>query len=440
MFSGITLSVEVRDEPGLAESLDTVIPRINDLIRQRQAARGGDAPAIQFEKARGPLKGYVLNLPPGSVPPGPFASMQPTILLGDDRLVIAGSTAVARKAMEPKGPDHTWKPRDAFVRVAERLPAGMIALNFSDPRESMPGAIASLPILIPQINAAIGQAQRRSGRPGAAPMLRVDADQVPTAEELTSRLFPASTALVVDPQGISIVTREPIPGISSPATSAVLVALLLPAVQSAREAARRAQCTNNLKQIGLAMHNYHDANGALPKPAMADNDGKPLLSWRVAILPYIEQAPLYNKFKLAEPWDSPHNKALIKEMPPTYACPSRPASAPGMTTYQVFSGPGALFEPGKAIGFADVTDGMSTTIMLVEAKDPVIWTKPDDLKFDPAAAGDATLFGAYSFHPGGLNALFADGSVRFIKRTIDPKLFKAVITRAGGEVNQSDSF
>src|ERR1700731_3796855 len=103
----------------------------------------------------------------------------------------------------------------------------------------------------------------------------------------------------------------------------VLIALLLPAVQSAREAARRAQCTNNLKQIGLAFHNYHSANNAFPRAAITDKQGKPVLSWRVAILPYIEQQELYKKFKRDEPWDSPHNKALLKEVPTTYVCPSR---------------------------------------------------------------------------------------------------------------------
>ena len=104
---------------------------------------------------------------------------------------------------------------------------------------------------------------------------------------------------------------------------AVLIALLLPAVQSAREAARRAQCVNNLKQIGLAMHNYASANGGFPPAAIVDPRGKPLLSWRVAILPYLDANPLYAKFKLDEPWDSPHNKELLKYMPAVYGCPSR---------------------------------------------------------------------------------------------------------------------
>jgi prepilin-type processing-associated H-X9-DG protein len=430
----------VHNRPALGRSLETLIPRINDLIRQQQAARGGgaDAPAIAFTKVDGPQPGYVLNLPPGSVPPGPLASMQPTLLVGSDRLAIAGTTAAARKALEPKGPGQAWRPSGAFIPVARRLPADMVLLNFSDPRDSLPGAIASLPLIIPQINAAIGQARRQSGQPGPAPMLRIDADQIPAADELTSRLFPASTALVVDRQAISLISREPIPGISSPATSAVLIALLLPAVQSAREAARRAQCTNNLKQIGLAMHNYHDANGALPRPAVTDKDGKPLLSWRVAILPYIEQQELYSRFKLDEPWDSPHNKALIKEMPVTYMCPSRPKGEPGLTTYRAFVGPGALFEKDKATRFADVTDGLSNTIMVLESQEAVPWTRPDDLNFDPAAA--PSLSGAGSPHPGGFNVLMTDGSVRFFKRSIDLQTFKSLITRAGGEILRADSF
>ncbi len=268
--------------------------------------------------------------------------------------------------------------------------------------------------------------------PGTGAQLHVDRADVPRASELLPLLFPASTALVVDRQGARFVLRESIPSISSPATSGVLIALLLPAVQSAREAARRAQCVNNLKQIGLAMHNYESANGFFPSPAITDKDRKSLLSWRVSILPYINQQGLYNRFKLDEPWDSPHNKALLKEIPPTYLCPSRAAVEPFTTTYQVFTGNGALFERDRTTKIADVTDGLPNTLMVVEAKQAVPWTKPDDLPFDPAAA--PSLLGAGSSHPGGFNALLADGSVRFIKTSIVPIFFRALITRAGGEV------
>ncbi len=220
---------------------------------------------------------------------------------------------------------------------------------------------------------------------------------------------------------------------------AVLIGLLLPAVQAAREAARRAQCINNLKQIGLAMHNFHSTNDRFPPQAIADKQGKPLLSWRVAILPFIEQAPLFNEFKLDEPWDSPHNKPLLERMPTIYVIPGSKAE-PGMTFYRGFSGAGAFFDPAKKDGIKiqDVTDGTSNTIAIVEAREAVPWTKPDDRPFDPDPEKPLPNFG--KAHPGGFNALFCDGSVRFLKHTINEMVLRALITRNGGEVVSSDSF
>src|SRR4051794_3818491 len=99
---------------------------------------------------------------------------------------------------------------------------------------------------------------------------------------------------------------------------AVLIALLVPAVQAAREAARRSQCVNNLKQIGLAMHNYNSAYDVFPPAVITDPDGKPLLSWRVLLLPFLDEQALYEQFKLDEPWDSPNNKPLLSRMPKVF--------------------------------------------------------------------------------------------------------------------------
>jgi prepilin-type processing-associated H-X9-DG protein len=282
-------------------------------------------------------------------------------------------------------------------------------------------------------------APRVRPRPGTVtPAFRFDASKLPRTDELAKRLFPATSSISVDDTGLSFIGREAFPSISSPSTSAVLIALLLPAVQSAREAARRAQCVNNEKQIGLAMHNFHSSNNVFPKPAITDKDGKPLLSWRVAILPYIEHKDLYDRFKLDEPWDSPHNKALLKEMPTTYLCPSRSYKGDYTTTYQLMVGPGAMFEKDGETGIQHITDGTSNTIMVLEAETPVPWSKPDDLVFDPNAK--PSFYGAGSNHPGGFNAVFGDGSVRFLKKSISLQVFKALLTRAGGEVLRSDSF
>jgi prepilin-type processing-associated H-X9-DG protein len=209
----------------------------------------------------------------------------------------------------------------------------------------------------------------------------------------------------------------------------ILIALLLPAVQAAREAARRAQCTNNLKQIALAMHNYASAYNCFPPAATYDSDGKPLLSWRVLLLPYLEEASLYNQFRLDEPWDSPNNKPLADRIPGMFRCPSDVVPL-GMTTYEVVVDPRSLFtgQP-RGVSLREVTDGTSNTLMVVEGADPVPWTKPDGLSL----TSNAQMLGMGSKHPGGLNASFADGSVRFLKNSISPSTLRALVTRNGNE-------
>jgi hypothetical protein len=211
----------------------------------------------------------------------------------------------------------------------------------------------------------------------------------------------------------------------------VVTASVLSAVMKVRVAAGRMQSANNLKQLALAMHNYHDAYGAFPPNAIYGKDGKPLLSWRVAILPFIEQDNLYKEFHLDEPWDSAHNKKLLDHMPKTYFMPTQQAGQPPFTTrYLAFTGKGTIFEGTKGIKIQDITDGTSNTIMFVESAKGVPWTKPEDLPFDPKKplpklAGEA---------PGTFQAAFCDGSVRSMMQNMKEDLLKALITRNGGEV------
>jgi prepilin-type processing-associated H-X9-DG protein len=232
----------------------------------------------------------------------------------------------------------------------------------------------------------------------------------------------------------------------------VLLALLLPAVQKVREAAGMAQDANNLKMMAIAMHNIHSTHGAFPRAApYRSPDGKPLLSWRVALLPYLEQDMLYKRFRLDEPWDSPNNKPLLSMIPPMYLQPGETNDGSGMTYYQVFVGRGTVFDdsnlpkkppqilglpnvdrpPERGLRVADITDGTSNTILITVGRNPVPWTKPEDLPFDPN--GPLPPLGGPS-SPQRFNVVFADGSVRRIDRNTSPSVLKAMITRNGGEV------
>ncbi len=197
----------------------------------------------------------------------------------------------------------------------------------------------------------------------------------------------------------------------------------------------RMRSHNNLMQLALAMNNYSNVNAALPPAAIADRkakDGKPLLSWRVAILPFIEQKELYEQFKLDEPWDSDHNKKLIAKMPKIFAPPGIKTPEPGMTHYRVFVGPGTAFEPrpDREHGFAlaEIADGTANTLLIAEAAEPVIWTKPDDLPFDPKKP--LPKLGMYER---AIHIAYCDGKVVALVPDVSDTVLKGLITRNGGE-------
>jgi hypothetical protein len=208
--------------------------------------------------------------------------------------------------------------------------------------------------------------------------------------------------------------------------------VLFPAVQKVREAADRTKDQNNLKQIGLGMHVVHDFHGRLTVPLAYDPDRKrPArgLSFRVGLLPYVEQGPLYARFDLTQPWDAGPNREPAAADVPAYRDPLDPPGS-AVTPYRAFVGGGALFEEdGREVRIADVTDGMSNTIMAAHAAEPVRWAEPRELRYDPR--GPLPALG----RPGrdGFNAVMADGSVRFVRANTEEAVLRAAVTRAGGE-------
>jgi prepilin-type processing-associated H-X9-DG protein len=215
--------------------------------------------------------------------------------------------------------------------------------------------------------------------------------------------------------------------------SVAAVAALVPAVQKVRSAAARMSTSNNLKQIGLAMHNYASANlDRLPMPAFTQKPGEQPtpggLSWRVHLLPYLEQQNLYNEFHLDEPWDSRHNKTLIDKMPKVYASPNAPPVL-GKTYYKVCTG-NALFNSPMRYTIGNVPDGTSNTVMVVEGGTPVTWTQPHDF----VVAADKPLPDMKLNGNRQINILLADGSVRSIDlNAISEKTLRNAICPDDGE-------
>jgi hypothetical protein len=195
---------------------------------------------------------------------------------------------------------------------------------------------------------------------------------------------------------------------------------------------------NDLKIIGIALHSYHDTNGRLPIHCIARpaEPTKPLLSWRVAILPYIEQASLYQQFRHDEPWDSENNKRLIPLMPKVFM--SRTKDAPeGHTYWQQLVGPGGV-RPGSPWSFVRFTDGTSNTVAVAEAAEPVIWTKPADVEvpkeFAPGAL-KAKFAGQFN---GGFFVLMWDGSVTVARDDADETALQRLFCPDDGQINNHD--
>ena len=291
----------------------------------------------------------------------------------------------------------------------------------------------------------------------------------------------------------------------------VLIALLLPAVQAAREAARRIQCTNNLKQMGLAFHHYHEVHGVFPLggyggsltgPAVWNSpsvQSRKIESWGAAILPFLEQAPVYNAINQGLWYVQPENTTAGGTPLPAFLCPSNPASSlfkpngddatsppfgrddyagnygeRALRCYPASNCPNSYADQGDTSGRGvlmpwgsptistrEIPDGTTTTIVLGEAPEALhgLWIGHKNF-LDQSASINARnarsgpwqsclVFGAnprlgklgcdfgqefHSYHPGGGNFLFADGSARFLKESIAPKTLAALLSRKGGEI------
>ncbi len=209
---------------------------------------------------------------------------------------------------------------------------------------------------------------------------------------------------------------------------------------------RKMQCMNQVKMICLSFHNYYDRNQMLPPMYTSDKDGKPLHSWRVAVLPYLDEKEcrgLYEKIRKDEPWDSEYNRQFHTQCPKVYQCPEIAAKNPdvvknGLTTYSLIVGKNAYPEGSQKFTFQMITDGTAYTIMLVERATPVCWMDPtNEITQENAEKGIGTIAaGIGAPHSAGKRFAtflgFFDGSVHIFADNIRPEYLKGFIERNDG--------
>ncbi|MBN2022144.1 MAG: DUF1559 domain-containing protein [Pirellulales bacterium] len=209
----------------------------------------------------------------------------------------------------------------------------------------------------------------------------------------------------------------------------------LPGVSSARAAARRVVCANNLRQIGFALQNYHSAYGCFPPAFVADAQGRPMHSWRVLILPFLEEQDLYDKYRFDEPWDGPHNRTLAASMSGVFRCPSQPVEAnPSATSYVAIVGPGTAWPGDTGIGLGQINDPANTILLVEVDGSDFHWMQPRDLAIDEVLADVDGLAGAITTRHNVSEEYFrvvrrgqsgyvllADGSIHYLSGRVLPE-------------------
>jgi hypothetical protein len=432
LITGLTGVVQVKDHARLEATLTKLMDLFTaEVARSGAGTNGGRRRGPQIVKTT--FAGHViccLDVPTGEFP------MAPAWCLTEKELIVSTFPQNIKSYLS-RGKD--YQSLAAEPDVAKALEGGAVAVTYCDTRK-----IAEF--VYPLVcfgGRAIAAEASREGIP-------LDASMIPAATAIFPHLTPSISVVRRTSAGIEVSARGPMAGVGA-GPLLLPVPWLFFSLRSADMPARpRALSMNNLKQIALAALNYESANRKLPPAFIADKaTGKPLLSWRVAILPYLDEEDLYRQFHLDEPWDSAHNKPLAAHLPAVYRDPAAARAtgeafaasgvsktavngreeAPGTTRYLTLRYKDGAF-PGKdGLRMADITHGTSNTIMVIEADKAhaVVWTKPDDLEFNPKKPG-AGLLGQPA---GGFNAVFCDGAVRFIQDSIDSEVLQDLPNRHG---------
>lgn len=419
LFTGATLVVPLRDAQRARRTHDIIV----GLLRQEW----GEANVIASPFAGHTLHTLVFDEP---VP------LAPAWCLTDQELVVALYPQAIKSYLARSG-GTTLADRAEVARLLQPDASGRAPCCIC--YENTPELFALTYPLLQAMAPMVAGELRRQG-------FDVEPALLPRAGAILPHLRPGMMTVAAGEDGVYFTSRGTLAGLSGTTTWLLPMMLWLSVTGSAVDAVpadvagehvgRQVESANQLRQLAVAMHNYHGAHDRFPAPHSNNAQGKPLLSWRVHLLPYLGEDELYRQFKLDEPWDSDHNKKLIARMPKVFAAP-RERLEPGHTCFQVPVGEKTIFPPAvganpRGLSLASINDGASNTILIVETapEQAVPWTAPVDWKFDPESP-KAGLFG----RRGGRCALaMADGSLRIFTADVEVATLRALLTRNGGEV------
>lgn len=388
----------------------------------------------------------------------------PSVAITDDWLVVSVLPQnIKTFLMRQKGELPVWKPSEEHKKSLAGFPDTFNSISIIDPREGVHGIYSIVPMITSLVKGGLAQQD---------PPILLDwsVSELPPTELVTRHLFPNVVVSTVEGNTRVFRSRGSLPmipltnsnGNFGVGTTSVLIALILPAVQQAREAARRTQSKNNLKQIGMALHNHHDRTGGFPA-GTRDSSAEEIesrQSWLVELLPYLDQSVLYEQINENRAWDDPVNEAAAEIVIPTFINPSVPysqeAGEPAPSHYVGMAGLGedgpnlpvnnpkaGIFGYNRITHMRDITDGSSNTIMVADAKGDSTgpWMQGGKATIRPLTTkpyinGPDGIGGT---HTGGCQVLMADGSVRYFSEDTDPHVLEALVTIAGGEVVPLDS-
>ncbi len=415
VITGLTAVVSLRDADRFAathERLMAVAPRMF----------ANDGPQIRKHEFAGRTI-YVFDAGEAEFP------LAPSWCLTDDELIVAPMPQNV-KAYLSRGADHRSLADVPQVAGLFEEDAAPVALIYSDTKALFELFYPIVPMVAQSISAEL----RREG-------IDFDVSLIPSTRSIGRHLRPGVGALRRTPAGIEMISRQTLPGVGLIGAAAPAIVLLgAGSADIPMPISSTTQSMNNMKQIVLALHTYHEVHGKFPPAYATDEDGNPTVSWRVLILPYLEQQALYDSFKIDEPWDSPSNKQWSQISLDIYRTPhlDRKPAGPGLTNYLGVFGDDAIFTGKEGTAIRSIRDGLSRTIMVVEVPDEqaVPWAKPVDYKYDPDKPG-AGMFAA------GNNqsvAGFGDGHVTRIDQSIDRIVLKAMFTRDGAEEVFAEDF